>query len=242
MTTCQTCLGYRFIQRETYNRTTGETSVEMISCPECGNADQLRAQATQKLSSRAEMIDGLTFASYRVTGAGDVTIPALALAKEAAEEWARNPTGWLVLCGPPGTGKTHLLGAAYNRMAADARAAVYISSTALLARIKQTFNAREDEMSESEVMGRYMNAPILLLDDLGQELPTEWSITRWFEILNHRYVNRLPTAISTNLDVAKPDSFGGGQAGAAISSRLVDGQLTRLVIVRAPDYRRAVAR
>ena len=43
------------------------------------------------------------------------------------------------------------------------------------------------------------NADLLILDDFGTQNATAWAQEKLFQIINYRYINKLPTVITTNL-------------------------------------------
>jgi DNA replication protein DnaC len=45
----------------------------------------------------------------------------------------------------------------------------------------------------------------LILDDLGVQSTTPWVAEKLFQLLNHRFTARLPTVVTTNLDLAAFD-------------------------------------
>ena len=73
------------------------------------------------------------------------------------------------------------------------------------------------------------NIRLLVLDDLGTENATPWVREKIFQIINYRYLNRLPTVITTNLDMQRIED--------RISSRLQDTDLVLRVMINAPDFR-----
>ncbi len=74
-------------------------------------------------------------------------------------------------------------------------------------------------------------AAVLILDDLGTESSTPWAQEKLFQIFNYRYNTRLPTVVTTNHELE--------EIPLRLRSRLVDPDLTRIVSITAPDYRRA---
>ena len=44
---------------------------------------------------------------------------------------------------------------------------------------------------------------ILIIDDLGKERPSEWTLEKLFTIINNRYENNLPVIITTNYNREK---------------------------------------
>ena len=69
-----------------------------------------------------------------------------------------------------------------------------------------------------------------MLDDLGTENTTPWAREKLYQIINHRYVERLLTIVTSNQSHDKIDE--------RILSRLLDTHLTLEVYINAPDYRR----
>jgi DNA replication protein DnaC len=69
----------------------------------------------------------------------------------------------------------------------------------------------------------------LILDDLGTQSSTPWAQEKLFQLLNHRYVARLPTVITTNqrIDELEP----------RLRSRLHDPNLVTVFAILAPDFR-----
>jgi DNA replication protein DnaC len=68
------------------------------------------------------------------------------------------------------------------------------------------------------------------MDDFGTQNATEWAQEKLFQIVNYRYVNKLPLVVTTNLLL--------GEIEPRISSRLEDPEMVTRVNILAPDYRR----
>ncbi len=73
------------------------------------------------------------------------------------------------------------------------------------------------------------NAPLLVLDDLGTQSSTEWAKEKLFQIFNHRYNARMPTGVTSNLELEAMD--------ARIRSRFSDPDLVQVCTLLATDYR-----
>jgi DNA replication protein DnaC len=70
------------------------------------------------------------------------------------------------------------------------------------------------------------------LDDFGTQSATAWAREKLFQILNFRYINHLPTVITTNLMLEEIEG--------RMRSRLSDPELVSFVQILAPDYRRPI--
>lgn len=103
----------------------------------------------------------------------------------------------LFLTGSYGTGKTHLAAAIANRLIQGGTAVICMTMTDLLARIRESYNP-DDSSSEAQIMRLYKDTPLLVIDDIGSEYPTEWGSTTIFSIINARYEAYMPTIVTTN--------------------------------------------
>lgn len=102
----------------------------------------------------------------------------------------------LFLIGGYGTGKTHLAAAIANQLLRDGTPVICMTMIDLLARIRETFD--RDDVSDAQVMRLYADVPLLIIDDLGSENPTEWGSTTIFSIINARYEGYMPTIVTSN--------------------------------------------
>ena len=103
----------------------------------------------------------------------------------------------LLMIGSYGTGKTHLSTAIANQLINTGVPVIAMTMIDLLARIKQSYDST-DTVSEAEIMKIYEDIPLLIIDDIGSEQPTEWGITRIYAIINARYEAYMPTIVTTN--------------------------------------------
>jgi len=146
--------------------------------------------------------------------------------------YAANPHGWLVLPGETGAGKTHLAFAIAAQALADGRAVYAASAPDLLNRLRAAYAEERFEADLAAIGG----VELLVLDDLGAERRTEWSVETLYQIVNHRYAKRLPLVATTNcrLDQAGADQRGGSRLreGAA-----APGGWSRWVTLPCADFR-----
>jgi len=132
----------------------------------------------------------------------------------------------IVLRGATGCGKTHLA-IAMTRGNAHAR---FVTVPDLLLRIRDSFNGGAE--SEREIITEYSEIPVLVLDDLGAEKTSEYSITTLYIILDRRIRDCRRTIITTNLTQDQiEETF-----GARIASRLAGMENIK---INMPDRRKA---
>jgi DNA replication protein DnaC len=149
---------------------------------------------------------------------------------EEARAFTEKPEGWLVLKGGYGCGKTHLAASIANACAERGQPVLFITVPDLLDHLRAAF-APNSPTGYSTRFEQVRTAAVLILDDLGTESSTPWAQEKLFQILNHRYNGRLPTVITTNHELE--------EIPLRIRSRLVDPDLSHIVSIIAPDYRRA---
>lgn len=153
---------------------------------------------------------------------------SLEVARNIAVRYAENPDGWLLLDGTYGCGKTHLAAAIGNERIQHGDVVLFITVPDLLDHLRSGYNAAA-ESTYDETFERIRNATLLIMDDLGAESPSQWAREKLFQLLNHRYSQRLATVITTNADLDTLDP--------RIRSRLLDSDLIRRGKISAPDYR-----
>lgn len=181
--------------------------------------------------SRLDDLDQLTFESFKPEGRigiGEQEQKSIEGAFQRARHFASNPEGWLLLIGGYGVGKTHLAAAIANQTVASGVPTLFHTVPDLLDGLRAAFSSQDTSFEER--FEEVRRAPLLVLDDLGTQNATEWAREKLFQILNHRYVNHLPTVLTTNLALEEIE--------ARIRSRISDPELVDRVYIQAPDYRR----
>jgi len=151
--------------------------------------------------SQAGMLEEMTFDSF-MTDPGGLTVSeknSLKMARREAEAFAEKPAGWLLLRGGYGCGKTHLAAAIANYRLQHGHMALFLTAPDLLDHLRATFSP-DSTVSYDERFEQVRNVPLLILDDFGTQSNTAWADEKFYQIINHRYILRLPTVITTNLD------------------------------------------
>ncbi len=177
-------------------------------------------------------------------------------AYEVALGWAKtfdldSPRGYssLIFCSDiPGVGKGHLMAAIVNyvldnwqgnpdRQRCPIR---FESGPSLVRRIRATYNIRrEDELHEreDEVYQSLAGVPLLLLDDVGKESPSNFTRETYWYIIDERVKSGLPVIISSRLEFEGERSLV-TLMGEDTVSRLYGMTRGEFVNMRGQDYRR----
>jgi DNA replication protein DnaC len=137
--------------------------------------------------------------------------------------------GSVALLGATGSGKTYQ---AYGALAAVGDSGrppvrwVAKSVPDLYARLRPSSGINTEIEYEAVA-----DAPLLLLDDLGAAKTSEWTEEITFRLIDRRYVQCLPTIVTTNLPLPKLRDI----LGDRVSSRL--RQMCTMIAVKGDDRR-----
>jgi len=115
-----------------------------------------------------------------------------------------NQTMNLFFNGAPGLGKT-FLSACIARVAADnGFSVVYDMASAAFAKFEDAKFIRTDDLEglRNETR-RYLECDLLIIDDLGTEMTTAFTISTLYEIINTRLVTGKKTIINSNLTLGE---------------------------------------
>ncbi len=152
----------------------------------------------------------------------------LELVFHSALDFAKSPDGWLVLLGDTGCGKTHLAAAIVNYRYQANQPALFVVVPDFLDHLRSTFTP-ESKVSYDQLFESVKNAPLLVLDDFGEQTTTPWAREKLYQVINYRYNAQLPTVITARGSLDEIDS--------PISSRLADPKITVVWNIIVPDYR-----
>ena len=181
--------------------------------------------------SNLEELQHLTFENFQPRGRIGLRPPqadTLEMAFNQARMFAERLDGWLLLQGDYGTGKTHLAAAIANFAVNVGVPTLFITVPDLLDTLRFAYD--NPEATFEQRFDDIRTAPLLVMDDFGTQNATPWAQEKLFQILNYRYINRLPLVVTTNLML---DEIEG-----RIRSRLEDPELVTRAYIRVPDYRR----
>lgn len=211
--------------------------LQKCSCGRAGNPDYKVAKLQQKLHAYADCTfetwdNSRKLENFQYLGmsmSADSQKKMLDIATRRAHEYAKHPQGWLYIHGSYGAGKTHLAAAIAHRLAEKDMSVEYISGAELINEIRSAAGKHV----LPELLDKYTNADILLLDDMGvEELTTEFVHSQLWQIFDKRMEKLM--IVTSNLDLTELQSKVGGR----IASRLLQSSKIYLPLSDFRKYRR----
>lgn len=114
--------------------------------------------------------------------------------KTYAAEFSQKSSS-LLLYGHTGLGKTHLSLAIAGKVVEAGHGVIYSSAQNLFNKLEKEKFGRSDGNTEENILG----CDLLIIDDLGAEFTTQFTVSALYNIVNSRELEGKPTIISTNL-------------------------------------------
>ncbi|ABR35849.1 DNA replication protein DnaC [Clostridium beijerinckii] len=130
------------------------------------------------------------------------------------DEIRSNRKNSILLCGNPGSGKTHIALALANNFLKNNIKVVYMPYRDVITSLKQNILDKE---YYKKTLSKYQTCEILLIDDLYKGKVNETDINIMFELINYRYFNHLPVIVSSEFTVERLLNF-----DEAIGSRIYE--------------------
>lgn len=163
-------------------------------------------------------------------------IPVAAIGTHRLETWQhRNDGLWwptvldyagsvykhpfMTLLGATGTGKTHIAFAIGWAWLAQDKSVLCYQVEGLLDTLRHGYSCPEGQDYDS-IMQSTQTASLLILDDLGAQYDSKWSIPKLEQIVDYRYIHQKPLIVTTNIAL--------NRLPARIADRLTEGTLVQL--------------
>jgi DNA replication protein DnaC len=228
---CPHCEGIGYLR---IDRNLGDPDFGRVQVCVCRQVD-VEERIRQRLFSlsRLDELKEYTFDNFNPqgrVGIGGQQAQSLERAFNQSEAYADVFSGWLFLQGGYGCGKTHLAAAIANAAVDAGMPTLFLTVPDLLDQLRYAYGS--EDVTFEDRFEQVRTAPLLVLDDFGTQSATAWAREKLFQILNYRYINQLPTVVTTNLMLEELEG--------RMRSRLSDPELVSYVQILAPDYRRPV--
>jgi DNA replication protein DnaC len=158
--------------------------------------------------------------------------------KMGLEALSRSGDKGIMLFGPPGIGKTHLVVGLTRVALAASMVATFENVPDLIQRIQDTYDYERmtgeepANTSRRKIVARLCAHDIVALDDIGRERATEDARSIMYEIVNNLYERRRTVLVTTNLTLEEYED----RYDEAIRSRLA--HMTNRLKVDGDDRRR----
>ena len=149
--------------------------------------------------------------------------------------------GSVLFTGKPGCGKTHLAIAIVRELKKRMPVQVlFTTAPELLLEIRATFRPSAGKYddhgiceadTENDILDKYSQCELLILDDLGAEKVSDFTIQSLYLVIDRRNRDLRPTIVTTNLSLEEIET----EIDARMASRLADMKIVKLTM---PDYRK----
>ncbi len=233
---CPICNGFGYVRRDL-----------RVGDPHFGKYDPCecrRSKTSSRLQKKAysycnmAVLQGMTFDNFIRHGRPGIPQSqsqsiesAFDLVKACADD-IQTLQRSLILSGGVGSGKTHLAAALTNSLIDKGVPVLFFTVPDLLDLLRSLFNGgQHQDQSFEQTFEAVKTAPVLVLDDYGSEKNSEWVSEKMYQLINFRYMTRLPTIVTINVSLDTIDD--------RIRSRLLDSETALEINIDAPDYRSA---
>ena len=125
----------------------------------------------------------------------------LSYVKVFMEEFENKETKSLLFTGNTGVGKTFLSGCIAKRMIENGYDVAYHSAARMCEILDNYKFKKEDADTGAYDVKRLYNCELLIIDDLGTEFKTSYTLSAIYDLINSRHNNNRKIIINTNLSI-----------------------------------------
>lgn len=222
---CPKCKDTYFITVQT-----GDPNYPEASKP-CECRQRKILQNRFKMSGLTEVLKNKTFENFKPR-------PLQKKMYETAKEYAgnyfnikNNRSNGMALIGRVGNGKTHMMAAVANYLINKGVMVLFVYTPELIEELRQAQFISDGELNNR--IGLVKNTEVVIFDDIGREKITEFARVQYDRIINYRYMNGLPTLITSNLGFEELEE----KIGMAATDRLMAMTKDRIIVCTDSSYR-----
>jgi hypothetical protein len=176
--------------------------LEPFPCPVCaGDSRRMFMMERSGLLYEGRNWDEIDHRIYQIDGREQFE----QMVNYAVGQWTSgNPTGWLTIIGPYGTGKTAVGEAIVKRCVMSNVQAIFVEAGKLFQVANDSFGNFDTD--PQTVLSKWREAPVLVIDEIDWKNTRKYSgdmsraAEEIFTMLNHRYRTQKATAIISPLD------------------------------------------
>ena len=188
----------------------------IVVCPTCGGTGFVGAEMCQCLQELCQDeqrkalssllgVGSERFEKFRLDYYPDQVDPKLGVSprrvmsivleqcRSYAADFSRH-SGSLLFSGEPGLGKTYLSACIARQVVSRGFSVCYETAVQIFSDFEQEKFSGADGKTN-----RYLACDLLIIDDLGTEMTTQFTVSALYTVLNTRLMAHRPTIISTNL-------------------------------------------
>jgi DNA replication protein DnaC len=156
---------------------------------------------------------------------------------EKVKVYAENFTGrgGVVLLGPGGTGKTHMVACMIDSLTSRGIRALFGNVLDLLGRLRRSYDDGAQE-EEWRIIDELASAPLLVIDDLGKEKVSGWVEQTLYRIVDMRYRENRALVVTSNFTLSELEKRY-NDVGSALISRIAE--MCEGVRLGGKDWRRS---
>ena len=175
----------------------------------CVKGESQLHKNNKRFSKVPSLYKDALFGNFDVTIYKDVEADQLAgAAKRKAELYVENyhnmereGVGLYIWSTARGCGKSRLASTICNELTNNGVRNKYVSTNDLISEIQASWN--DDSVSEYQVIKKYTEPRLLILDDFGARSGKSWIDDKLFQIIDDRYQDGKPTIITSNYEVER---------------------------------------
>jgi len=187
---------------------TGYINAKMCRCLSELYKEEQKASLSNLFKLGSETFDSFDLSYYDDTPSFDTGISprsSMKLVYDTCLEYARkfgSKSMNLFFCGAPGLGKTFLSASIARIVADNGFSVVYDIAGAMFSKFEDAKFSKTDSLEETrDEIKRYLECDLLIIDDLGTEMTTVFTVSVLYDIINTRLVSNKKTIVSSNLTI-----------------------------------------